>query len=298
LRAGRRFEDARFAKLKKACRITDAAVDRLAAAIVAVLDRARRRSMTLEEIRAEVPARLVQSLGDAGKKLGDATTLPVALRRLVVAGEARRVPATLRLDAGRYAWLRTDPAPLAALAEEGVDRELAARFFAWAGPSTRGELAAWAGISQAAAKAAMATLELCGAPGDRWIRAQDSGVPRSANANAGAVHFLPFRDNYTYFHKASAPPEVSTHHLVLVGGEIAGMWEWESETRSIVWATRGRLTPSHAKQAEAAAKALEEFVRNEVGDVRVYALDNEKNRAKRLGKIREISRRARAKSGS
>jgi hypothetical protein len=293
--AARRFEDQRWAKLKSACRITDAAIDQLAEAIVATLDRAGGEALSGDAIRDAVPARLVQSLGEPGKKLGDATTLPVALRRLVVAGEARRVPAGNRLDGNRFVWVRAESSSVTAIREEDVDRELAARFFSWAGPSTRAELAAWAGISQAEAKAAMAELDLAAVPPDRWVLAQDRGD--LSRAAPPSVRFLPFRDNYAFFRKTIGPPEVSTHHQVIVEGRPAGMWEWEPERRSIVWATREKLPAELAEEAEARAEALAEFVRADLGDVRFYALDNEKNRGKRLAAIYEISRRARPKGG-
>jgi hypothetical protein len=295
LRAAKRFEDQRWAKLKSACRISDASIDRLAEAIVAALDRAPCHAMSGDAIRDAVPARLVQSLGEAGKKLGDATTLPVALRRLVVGGEARRVPAGDRLDGNRFAWVRAESSSIAAVREEEIDRELVARFLAWAGPSTRAEVAAWAGISQAAAKAAMAELDLVAIPPDRWVRAQDRGDVLLAAPPS--VHFLPFRDNYTFFRKTIGGPEVSTHHLVVVHGIVAGMWEWEPEQQGIVWATLEKLPAELAEQAKARAAWLADFVRADLGDVRFYALDNEKNRGKRLAAIYEISRRARRKGG-
>jgi hypothetical protein len=295
LRAARRFEVKRWEKLKSACRITDASIDRLAEAILSALDRAGGGPLSGDAIRDAVPARLVQSLGEPGKKLGDATTLPVALRRLVVAGDARRVPAGARLDASRFAWVRAEPSSVSAIVEEDIDRELAARFLAWAGPSTRAELAAWAGISQAAAKAAMAELDLALFPPDRSVLGQDRGD--LSRAAPPSVHFLPFRDNYTFFRKTIGGPEVSTHHLVVVDGAAAGMWEWEPERQGIVWATHEKLPAELAEQAHARAEALAEFVRSDLGDVRFYALDNEKNRGKRLAAIYEISRRARPKGG-
>jgi hypothetical protein len=141
----------------------------------------------------------------------------------------------------------------------------------------------------------MAELDVVAVAPDRWVLAHDRGD--LSQAAPPSVHFVPFRDNYTFFRKTISGPEVSTHHLVVVDGMVAGMWEWDPERRSIVWATREKLPAGLAEQAKTRAEALGEFVRADLGDVRFYALDNEKNRGKRLAAIYEISRRARPKGG-
>ncbi len=304
LRATRASDDARFARVKQAEGLRDADLERLAAAVRAALAGG---ALGPDELRAALPPGLVQSLGDAGKKLGDATTLPIVLRRLQVAGEVQRTSATGRLDAGRYAYARCEPNPLAGAAPDGdLAAALGARFFAWAGPATLQDFAFWAGLSRSAAKAAMATLPLVRVevsllPSELWVLADDAPALAQDELRLAQVALLPFRDNYVAFRRdpgALVDPAffggaallgdegALHHHVVLSRGRVAGVWEYDPAEGRIVWGARAKLAAAERKAIAAEVEATGAFVRDELGDARFYALDNEKNRARRLAAVR------------
>src|ERR1700689_2244389 len=90
----------------------------------------------------------VRDLGEAGKKKGLASTLPVALGNLQANGEIRRVPVNGRLDQQRYRYTLWRPNPLGKfkLTLEESYTELARRFFAWIGPATMAEFQWFSGL--------------------------------------------------------------------------------------------------------------------------------------------------------
>lgn len=311
LRATRPSEEARSARVMEVEGLEGAEIERLSAAVHAALAGG---PLGADELRAALPAGLVRSLGAAGKSLGDATTLPIALRRLQVAGEVRRTSATGRLDAGRYVYARFEPNPLAGAAAGGdLTAALGARFFAWAGPATTRDFAFWAGLSQTAAKAAMATLplvrvEVPDLAGELWVLAADAPSLQQAEPALARVALVPFRDNHIAFRRDLAPLVDPTffgrtaaagapaadllgdtgalhHHVVLAGGRIAGVWEYDPAAGRIVWGARAKLSAAERKAIAVEVEATGTFVREDLGGVRFYALDSEKNRAKRLAAV-------------
>jgi hypothetical protein len=266
--------------------VTDRELARLGDAIRRALDDGPADAAAL---RARIDPSLVRELGPAGKKLGFASTLPIAIDALCVAGDVRRAPATL--DIARPAYVRWDPAP----ARIELDpRALAARYLAWAAPATPADLAWWMDVPAAEARALA-------------VEVAPPKPPRGADADA--VVFLPFRDNYTHLRRALAPlvdardagaavldwakgtvplaRAKSLHqHAIIAGGALIGVWDWDAEARELVWATFSKPTPAGRAAVEAAAAATTAFVRDELGDLRYYALDGAANRAHRLAFVR------------
>ena len=144
---------------------------------------------------------------------------------------------------------------------DDLDRELAKRFIEWVAPTNANEFAAWAGIGKKAA-----------------AKALDGLTPRKvATRQRGHIHFLPYRDNYTYFHAL----EPTHHHTIVVDGEVRGWFDYDGE--KLVWRMRDGKRPRDVARV---AKEVEAFIREELGDLRHYAADNEKNRAARLRFVR------------
>jgi hypothetical protein len=293
VRAGQRSDDDRYARTRKACGFTDAEIDRLGRA---ALDALAGGPLAGDGLRGAIPAKLVRSLGEAGKKLGDATTLSIALRRLAGRGEVQRLPAGERLDGARYVWARCDP-PLvmrAHLSDDDLAMAVAVRFFSWAGPSLRADLAAFAGSGQTQAKAAIALAQLVrveveGRDEELWMHAGDGPTLASMEGAVDRVVFLPFRDNHVYLRRELLDdPLVAGHHAILAAGRLIGIWEWEPAERRVVWGAREKLSAARKKAVAAEAEALGAFIRDELGDVTFYALDNEKNRNKRLAAVRAL----------
>src|SRR5205823_3644042 len=98
-----------------------------------------------------------RSLGEEGKKKGITTTLPLALGRLQVEGEIRRIATDGRLDQQRYKYTLWRPNPLAKfkLSLEDAFIELARRYFRWIGPATAAQFQAFAGLGVKTSKAAI-----------------------------------------------------------------------------------------------------------------------------------------------
>src|SRR6266566_4982870 len=78
-------------------------VDQLADRILKTLGDGVRSA---DALRDELPPKLITNLGEAGRKMGFTSTLPIALRLLQVQGRVLRLAEDLRLDAKRYFYKR------------------------------------------------------------------------------------------------------------------------------------------------------------------------------------------------
>src|SRR5262245_8484769 len=77
LAAGRRSNAERFRRLTSKCKVSPAEIRDLASTIAESLQGGE---LSIDQIRGRIPARMIRNLGESGRKLGDTTTLPVALR--------------------------------------------------------------------------------------------------------------------------------------------------------------------------------------------------------------------------
>ena len=156
LKVGQPFREPEMHTARK-LGVSGTEIDKLCAAVVAALKRA---PLDPGQIRDAVgPA--ARDLGEAGKRKGMITTLPIALGRLQAEGEIRRVPVNGRLDQQRYKYMRWSPNPLTKfkLPYAQCITELARRYFSWTGPATTAEFQWFSGLSQKACKAAMEPLK-------------------------------------------------------------------------------------------------------------------------------------------
>jgi hypothetical protein len=285
LAAGRRSFDERLTKLIKATGGTSKELQTLAERILKMLQQGVRSS---DALRAEMPSRYVRELGDAGKRLGFASTVPVALRMLQTRGQVLRLAEGHRLDARRY-FYRLWPESLPIDVTPGdLDHALAERFISWAAPASADDFAAWAGISKTVAKRVFADLP----------RPSEVSRPRTKG-----VLLLPFRDNYFGLHRGltdlvdepkgirlldhsnkPAPIEKleSLHHnAIIADGALVGIWEYDRTEERIVWKTFRTV-----RGVEKAITATEEFIREELGDHKYYAFDQGRTRETRLQVVR------------
>lgn len=316
LRAGQgRGEDAEIDAAKKHCGVTDAEVDKLCDAVLRALAGGARDP---KELKATLGDR-VRHLGDAGKKRGLTTTLPLALGLLQSQGAIRRVPANGRLDQQRYAYALWHPSPLqgAALSAEEVIANLASRFFRWAGPATAAQLAWWAGIGVKAARAVVSELGLTPlvegddrlvTPADRdaILSFERPAEPRPVLVGSldNIVH--PRREVASLLSEANAAIAVWNekkseaagalsdlpYHAIVDRGELVGLWDYEPSSGEVVWTAFGE--PTAALRTEVSSMAS--FVRSDLGDVRSFSLDSPESRAPRLAKLRDMVPAAKAPS--
>ncbi|RKE20475.1 DNA glycosylase AlkZ-like family protein [Streptomyces sp. TLI_171] len=245
----------------------------------------------------------VRSLGEAGRKRGVSTTLPLALGLLQARGLIRRVPVNGRLDQQRYGYVRWDQ-PV-----HGEAAELARRYFGWAAPASIRHFRWFSGFTAATAKAALAPLHLEPLPGTDLLMPpelmqefQEFTVPTEPAyalvAGIDGLHLL-HRDlaRLVDVRDAGRPVPASRTgrsfgseadpqtHLVVDRGRIVGLWEYDPEQRELVH----QLFVPMDSALRAAIGSAEEFVREDLGDARGFSLDSPKSRAPKLAALRASS---------
>lgn len=277
----------------------------------AVLQALAKGALEPEAIR-EAAGPAVRSLGEAGKKKGLTTTLPVALEQLQSEGEIRRVPANGRLDQQRYSYTLWRPNPLAGwkLSPAETMVELARRYFGWTGPATVGEFQWFSALGAKAAKAAIEPLGLVPLPapdGDRLMFPEDLEkftsfqVPREPQyrlvGSIDAISLL--RRNLKSIvepadlerivtrERASAELMDLPSHAIVDRGRVVGIWEYDPATESIAWLA----FIARNRELEKAVADTETYIRSDLGDARAFSLDSPKSRVPRLVALRQAAGR-------
>lgn len=272
--------------------ITDEEVENLTDALVSVLDATPQSPAALRTKLGDK----VREFGPAGKKEGLTTSLSLALGRAQRRGQAVRWPDSGRFDTQKYSYIRGnipafDGDPFAVLAE---------RFFTWIGAATLAQFQNFAGISATAARAATAHLNLIDL-GDGNLLLPDlkeefDAFSRPAEPNYRLVSAL---DPILHLRRdipsliaedASNPSQVKLgglHELqanaIMDRGEIVGLWEYDPGAGDIAWFS---WAPVSAALIDAVT-LTEQFIRNELGDARVFSLDSPASRAGRIAAIRQ-----------
>jgi Winged helix DNA-binding domain len=306
LKAGEPFEGA---EMKTALKlgVTEKEIAKLCAAVVKALEK---EPLDPEGIREAVGG-ASRSLGEEGKKKGVTTTLPVALGKLQAAGELRRVSTNGRLDQQRYRYALWRPNPLVKfkMTPDEINIELGRRFFSWTGPATLVEFQTFLGSSVKATKAAMEALKVETVEGDWLMLPADRGAFESFKIPKQAQYVLVssidglslFRREFKNLIDAAdwnhdaygrGPTKLGAlddlhSHAIFDRGRLVGLWEFDPEANSMVWAS---FIPKN-KDLEKAVARTEEFVREQLGDARGYSLDSVKSRAPRLAALRKAAAR-------
>jgi hypothetical protein len=306
LTVGQGFSDEPEMKVARKLGVTDAEIEKLCAA---VLKAVAKGPASPDEMREAVGS-AARSLGEAGKKKGLTTTLPVALGKLQAKGEIRRVPVDGRLDQQRYRYALWRPNPLAKSkpSKEDAYTELARRFFEWTGPATPAEFQWFSGLGVKAAKAAMGPLPLVTAPEypDRLILKRDVDAlrayappkkPQYALVSGLDGLFLLRRSLEGLVDPKDAKRKVFgdkglqplgllsdlPSHAIVDRGRVVGLWEYDPAAGSIVWTS----FVEKDKALSQAVERTEAYVRDELGDARSFSLDSPKSRAPRIEAIRK-----------
>lgn len=308
LQAGTSGPESEIAQARKHLGVTDKELDKLAGAVVAATARGPLDPRELKDSLGD----LVRNLGDAGKKRGMTTTLPLVLGRLQSQGEIRRIPTNGRIDQQRYRYVRWSPSPIGkkrlGAAELGV--ELARRYFRWAAPATLAQFGWWSALPVKDRKAAVAELGLVPVaagderlvfPEDRDAIATFRAPSRPELAFIGNLDNLVHqrRDAGTLVDESDAKREIWTekgaqkvstvldleHHAIIDRGRLVGVWEYDSENHELVWATFGKI-PGISKVADEVGR----FIAEDLGDVRSFSLDSPESRGPRLKAIRALTK--------
>jgi hypothetical protein len=287
--------------------VTDMEIDKLCDAVLKALAKG---ALSPDDIR-EATGSASRNLGEEGKKKGMVTTLPLALGRLQVMGEIRRVPVNGRLDQQRYQYTLWRPNPLEkfklSAAESNV--ELARRFFRWIGPAAVAEFQQFAGLGVKDSKTAVDALKLAALEegSDRLMFADDREqllalkIPAKPQyALIGGIDALAIlrRDLTLLLDPKDAgrsilvdPSSKSGNlldlpdHAIVDRGRIVGLWEFDVESDSVAWAA---FVPRD-KALEAAVAETEGYLRQQLGDARSFSLDSPKSRAPRIQVLRKAA---------
>ena len=289
-------------------------LDRLAERVLAALAEGPMEPARLREM---LPARAIRSLGDAGKKLGHATTLPVALRMLEARGAVRRSPVGGTLDAERYEWGTDDSgAAIGVTDAPGLASSAARRYFEMSGPATRKDLATWSGATQRDAAAAMELLglepvEVQGLADDYWALPEHLAQVRKP-PEAPQVVLVPFRDplldgratvrplvrdehaevqveNWGAGSKRLGEVKSLHHRVIVLSGAIGGLWDYDPDEERVIWTTFDPVKGKIRKEVERQCAEVGTFLRDSFGHARVYPMESAKSRAGRLAVIRGLN---------
>lgn len=303
LKAGAPFADGDMKGARK-LGVTDAEVEKLG---LAVVDALAKGPLDPDGLKSALGDK-VRNLGEEGKKKGVSTTLPLALGLLQTQGEIRRIPINGRLDQQRYRYATWRPNPLqkCKLTQDEVFAELARRYFEWTGPATLPEFQWFSGLGVKAAKAVVDPLKLVemedgrfatGALAEEFAAYKAPKDPRYAlvglidsvlELRRNLKSMLDEADLETPIPGDKGPVAVGKlsdlpSHAILDRGRLVGVWEFDPETDSIAWAMlRGKPDAAVKK----VVRAMEEFIRGELGDARSFSLDSPKSRVARLAAIR------------
>jgi hypothetical protein len=272
---------------------TIALVEGLAPGVLTALT----QPMTTDAIRKAMPG--IPSFGEAGKKVGLSSPLPLALRLLEFAGKIERTLDGGRLDTERYLWRRST----ARLPPPAPDREariarVVDAFLGFAGPATLAQISAWSGHPQRDLRPAIARLDAAAITveglGEAYVhRADLAAAPPPPRGTA----LVALEDNYLHNHgiatvtdprhhaleidlwegTGKAAPLGKANHMlsrsIVVDGLVAGLWEVDPRASGAVWHTFDPAPPALARALDELTAAAAAFLLDELGHARVFVVD-------------------------
>lgn len=256
---------------------------------------------------------LVRNFGEAGKKRGLTTSLPLALGLLQEQGRIRRIPADGRLDRQRYTYCLWPDAPIesAGINHDSARSRLAKSYWEWLGVARVADFRSFSAFTVAATKAAIASLDLEPVePGSEWLiqpsqreafsRFEPPARPSYAligsidsliAARRSIAEHLDAEDvgRTTYGEKqttAGSSLLELTNHAIVDRGRIIGLWEFDPEAGDLV---HDVWIPMNDDLLDAIART-ERFVRDDLGDARSFSLDSPASRKQKIAGLRSCMR--------
>ena len=275
-----------------------AVVESMAKGVLAAL----KEPMTTDALRKALPEGSIPSFGDAGKKVGLSSPLPLVLRLLEFDGRVERTLDNGRLDTERYLWRAAEwKVPPAAATPEGQLANVISAFLDFAGPVTIGNMAAWSGRAQRDLKPVIdkigAVPVTIDGVGEAWVRSGDIGAAMRALEPRGLV-LLAFEDNYLVNHGGLALVSEPKHHAIeidiwggggkpealgeathvqsrtiVLDGLVLGLWEVDPRTKGAVWHTFDPAAKPLADKLDQITADAAQFLFDELGHARTFTLD-------------------------
>jgi hypothetical protein len=286
--------------------VTPKELDKLADRILKVLEKSAQDPRQLKESLGDA----VRNLGEAGKKKGMTTTLPIALGKLQSAGKIRRVPLNGRLDQQRYAYASWSPSPSDKfkLNSDEAYVELARLFFQWIGPATIKEFQWFSGLGVAASNAAVKPLKLVPIESgsdlqiladelDAFQKFRAPKTPQYALLSCLDSLFLLRRNLSHLLDEKDGKRQVMVDKSLknLIGlqdlpsnaivdrGRIIGLWEFDALKKEIVW---NSFIAADKKLKDVVA-VTEKFISEQLGDAKSFSLDSPESRKPRIEALRK-----------
>ncbi len=280
---------------------------------------------TTDTLRRSLPKGALRSFGEAGKKVGLASALPVALRVLELRSVLERTLEGGRLDSERYAWRLAQPLPdiagMPAPSAEDLVAAIGTIFFTQMGPATTADFAAWAGLSQREASRVVARLdvvpitvegidEVCFVDREGLVALDQPG------SFGDRVSFLSFEDNLMIPHGGPALFADRAHHhvevmswgtaepttiglakhlatrTVFIGDRLRGFWEYDPDGQEVVVHLLGTSDAAVADHVEAEATSLARFLFEDIGHARSFSLDTDDAVRERAQALRQMRARS------
>ncbi|HEX7180221.1 MAG TPA: crosslink repair DNA glycosylase YcaQ family protein [Thermoanaerobaculia bacterium] len=319
LRAADLLSRGRAEKDQQKAGILPGEVEVVAKAVIQVL--AEKGPLTTDALRRAMPAGSVRSLGELGKKVGISSPLPPALRRLEFEGRVERKVESGRLDSERYLWRATARSPFdgAGLPDDPIEiyARLARIFFHCAGLGTQKDFAAWAGIAQRDAKAAIEKTPVLpvaieGVDDAHYLLEDRRDLLEKAEEASQAVALLPFEDNVLALHGGPFLMVDPQHHAtpvpswgsskestlgdsrhmamrsVAAEGRVVGFWEYDPDPREVVVGYFEPIPKEARARIEAEAADLTRFLNEDLGHGRSFSLDTDDDLRQRSGFVRKM----------
>ncbi len=308
IKAGQGFNDAsaiRTAKTKLG--FTDEDLGKLKAGIVGAL---KNGALDTTGIKKEL-GDLVVNFGEAGKKIGQTTSLSLGLLSLQAEAQIRRVPKGWTLEAQSYEYELFRDAPIVddSFPKDQAYADLAHRYWDWIGLASLAHFQWFSGLGVGAAKKATEGLNLMPVEGtDLLIHADNEADYRNFEAPKKPSYrlltaldslFLLRREVESLFdpmdlagngenEKRGGGLVASNdlrNHAIVDRGRIVGLWEYETSSQSLVTAL---FVPMN-DELESEIRRTEAFIRDELGDCRSFSLDSPKSRQATIDALRAMS---------
>jgi hypothetical protein len=290
---------------------TFAVVEALVPSVLDTLTQPMTPDAIRKAFRGDIPR-----FGEAGKKVGLSSPLPLALRVLELAGKIERTLDGGRLDSERYLWRKT-VGKLAAPARHPEQRlaNVGDAFLGFAGPATLAQLSAWSGRAQRDLKPAIARLDAVTVD----VEGLGPSLVRPADLDAsppppGGTALVAFEDNYLASH-GLAPVTDPRHHAIEVDiwgqtgpeaigeadhplarsivsdGLLIGFWEVDPRTSGAVWHTFDPASRSLAREIDQLTADAAAFLLSDLGHAKVVTLDTMEAVQERADRIAALGKK-------